>query len=51
MVIDLLFWAFFAIGFLVMIAMIVNAFRMIIEGRKGRASWRPFGGGSSSFLR
>lgn len=44
---DILFWAFFGIGFLVMLAMIVSAFLSIRDGRKGKESWREPGEESS----
>lgn len=40
--VDVLFWAFFGAGFLVMLAMIVSAFLMIRDGRKRRDEWREF---------
>lgn len=45
--VDVLFWVFFGIGFLVMLAMIVFVFRTIWEGRKERDSWKGLSGKSS----
>jgi hypothetical protein len=37
---DVLFWGFFGIGFLVMIAMIVSVFRSIWNGKRERDHWK-----------
>lgn len=37
---DVLFWAFFGVGFLVMLAMIVSAFLSIRDGRRKRNAWK-----------
>jgi hypothetical protein len=47
---DVLFWAFFIIGFLVMMAMIVFVFRSIWNGKKERDHWKGLDD-SSSILR
>ncbi|GAB4368052.1 MAG: hypothetical protein Kow00128_13070 [Deltaproteobacteria bacterium] len=47
---DILFWAFFGIGFLVMLAMVVSAFLSIRDGRRRSERWRELEG-ESSFLR
>ena len=47
---DLFFWAFFGIGFLVMLAMIVSVFRAIWNGKKERDHWKEISD-QSSFLR
>lgn len=44
---DILFWAFFGIGFLVMLAMVVSAFLSIRDGRRRKESWRRLEGESS----
>jgi len=44
---DVLFWAFFGIGFLVMMAMIVSVFRSIWNGKKERDHWKEISGKSS----
>lgn len=48
---DILLWAFFGIGFLVMLAMIISAFLSIRDGRKRKESWRELNGDSSLLLR
>lgn len=47
---DILFWAFFGVGFLVMLAMVVSAFLSIRDGKRRKESWRELEG-ESSFLR
>ena len=37
---DVLFWGFFVVGFLVMVVMIVSVFRAIWNGKKERDHWR-----------
>jgi uncharacterized membrane protein YoaT (DUF817 family) len=37
---DVLFWGFFGIGFLVMLAMIVSVFQSIWKGKKEREHWK-----------
>lgn len=37
---DVLFWGFFGIGFLVMLAMIVSVFQSIWKGKKERDYWK-----------
>jgi uncharacterized membrane protein YoaT (DUF817 family) len=37
---DVLFWGFFGIGFLVMLAMIVSVFRSIWKGKRERDDWK-----------
>jgi hypothetical protein len=37
---DVLFWGFFGIGFLVMLAMIVSVFQSIWNGKKERDFWK-----------
>jgi hypothetical protein len=46
---DVLFWAFFGIGFLVMLAMIVSVFQSLWNGKKEKNRWRA-GGEDSSIL-
>lgn len=48
---DILFWAFFGIGFFVMLAMIVSVFLSIREGRRKKESWRDLEGESSILRR
>ena len=48
---DVLFWAFFGIGFFVMLAMIVSAFLSIREGRRERDAWKDLEDKSSFFRR
>ena len=48
---DLLFWAFFGIGFLVMMAMIVSVFRAIWSGKKERDHWKAIRDKSSILQR
>ena len=43
---DLLFWLFFGLGFLVMLIMIVTIFRSVLENRKDRDIWKGMGGKS-----
>ncbi|MBI5420155.1 MAG: hypothetical protein HZA60_08695 [Deltaproteobacteria bacterium] len=49
--VDLLFWAFFGIGFLVMVVMIFSVFRAIWEGKKDRDIWKGLRGKSSILQR
>jgi hypothetical protein len=44
---DLLFWVFFGVGFVVMAVMIVSVFRAIWEGKKEREIWKELSGKSS----
>jgi len=37
---DVLFWGFFGIGFLVMLAMIVSVFLSVWNGKKERDHWK-----------
>jgi hypothetical protein len=37
---DVMFWGFFGIGFLVMLAMIVSVFQSIWNGKKERDRWK-----------
>ncbi len=37
---DVLFWGFFGIGFLVMLAMIVSVFQSIWNGKRERDRWK-----------
>jgi uncharacterized membrane protein YoaT (DUF817 family) len=48
---DVLFWAFFGIGFLVMMAMIVSVFRSIWNGKKERDHWKGISDKSSILRR
>lgn len=48
---DTLIWAFFGIGFLVMLAMIVSAFLSIRDGRRRREGWKDLEGESSILRR
>jgi len=48
---DFLFWAFFGIGFVVMVVMIVSVFRAIWEGKKESDAWRRLSGKSSLLSR
>jgi len=48
---DILFWAFFGIGFLVMLATIGSAFLSIRDGRKRKESWKDLEGESSILRR
>lgn len=48
---DILFGAFFGIGFLVMLAMIVSAFLSIRDGKRRKESWRELEGESSILRR
>lgn len=43
---DLLFWVFFGLGFLVMLIMIVTIFRSVWESRKDRDIWKGMSGKS-----
>ena len=43
---DLLFWVFFGLGFLVMLIMIVTIFRSVWESRKDREIWKGMSGNS-----
>ncbi len=44
---DLLFWVFFGIGFMVIVVMIVSVFREIWRVRKEREIWKGLSGKSS----
>jgi hypothetical protein len=44
---DILFWVFFGIGFLVIVVMIVFVFREIWRVRKEREIWKGLSGKSS----
>ena len=48
---DVLFYAFFGIGFLVMMAMIVFVFRSIWNGKKERDHWKALDDKSSILRR
>jgi Na+/H+ antiporter NhaC len=48
---DVLFYAFFGIGFLVMMAMIVFVFRSIGNGKKERDHWKALDDNSSILRR
>lgn len=48
---DVLFYAFFGIGFLVMMAMIVFVFRSIWSGKKERDHWKTLDDNSSILRR
>jgi uncharacterized membrane protein YccC len=48
---DVLFWAFFGIGFLVMMAMIVFVFRSIGNGKRERDHWKALDDNSSILRR
>jgi len=48
---DVLFYAFFGIGFLVMMAMIVFVFRSIWNGKKERDHWKALDDNSSILRR
>ncbi len=48
---DVLFWAFFVIGFLVMMAMIVSVFRSIWSGKKEKDHWKALEDNSSILRR
>jgi hypothetical protein len=48
---DVLFWAFFGIGFLVMMAMIVFVFRSIGNGKTERDHWKALNDNSSILRR
>lgn len=43
---DLVFWIFFGLGFLVMLTMIVTVFRSVWESRKDRDIWKRMSGRS-----
>jgi hypothetical protein len=47
--VDLLFWIFFGLGFVVMIFMIGSVFRAVLEGKKEREAWKRLND-RSSFL-
>lgn len=49
--IDLLFWGFFGIGFLVMLAMIVSVFQSIWNGKKEKDTWKALDDKSSILRR
>lgn len=38
--VDVLFWVFFGIGFIVMLAMVLSIFRTIWAGKKERDAWK-----------
>jgi len=48
---DILLWAFFGIGFFVMLAMILSAFLSIRDARRRKESWRELEGESSILRR
>jgi uncharacterized membrane protein YoaT (DUF817 family) len=48
---DVLFWAFFGIGFLVMLAMIVSVFHGIWYGKKEKDHWKALSDKSSILRR
>ncbi len=48
---DVLFWAFFGIGFLVMLAMIVSVFHGIWSGKKEKDHWKALSDKSSILRR
>jgi hypothetical protein len=45
--VDVLFWVFFGVGFIVMIATILSIFRTIWVGKKERDAWKGLEGKSS----
>ncbi len=48
---DVLFWAFFGIGFFVMLAMIVSVFHAVWKGKKEKDHWRALNDNSSILRR
>ncbi len=38
--VDVLFWVFFGVGFIVMLAMILSVFKTIWAGKKERDAWK-----------
>ena len=48
---DVLFWGFFVIGFLVMLAMIASVFRAIWKGKRDRDHWKELADRSSLLKR
>ncbi len=48
---DVLFWAFFGIGFIVMLAMIVSVFHGIWNGKKEKDHWKALSDKSSILRR
>lgn len=46
---DVLFWAFFGIGFFMMLAMIVSVFQSLWKAKKEKNRWKA-GGENSSIL-
>lgn len=38
--VDVLFWVFFGVGFIVMLAMVLSIFRTIWAGKKERDAWK-----------
>jgi hypothetical protein len=48
---DVLFWAFFGIGFFVMLAMIVTVFHAIYRGKKEKDHWKALSDKSSILSR
>ena len=49
--VDLVFWGFFGLGFVVMVVMIVSVFRAVWEGKKERDIWSGISGKSSLLQR
>ncbi len=45
--VDVLFWVFFGVGFIVMIAMILSIFRTVWAGKKERDAWKGLNAKSS----
>lgn len=48
---DVLFWAFFGIGFLVMLAMIVSVFHAVWRGKREKDHWKALSEKSSILRR
>ncbi len=49
--VDLAFWVFFGLGFVVMVVMIVSVFQAVWEGKKEREIWKGLSGKSSLLQR
>jgi hypothetical protein len=49
--VDLVFWGFFGLGFVVMVVMIVSVFQALWDGRKEREIWKGISGKSSLLRR
>jgi hypothetical protein len=49
--VDLVFWGFFGLGFVVMVVMIVSVFQALWDGRKEREIWKGISGKSSPLRR